>query len=165
MRRKLVDIKSLQLKPHPIIKTLTQDDLLFEYPIENLNILCPRTLHYLLEQIALPVTQEEHSNDEIYFLLKPDPCFEMLRNHSVVQTMKIQLLIYEVTEVEALINALLFEQTALNYLNASENWQNLHNRWQLRKKEKQGLLPLNELAKLANRKPSVLRKRQITNGI
>ena len=83
----------------------------------------------------------------------------------MVQTMKIQLLIYEVTEVEALIDALLFEQTSLNYLNASENWQNLYNRWQLRKKEKQELLTLNELTKLAKRKPSALRKKQITNGI
>lgn len=165
MRRKLVEIKSLQLKLHPTIKTLTQDDRFFEYPIKNLNILCPRTLHYLIEQITLPVTHEEHSNDEIYFLLKPDPCFEILRNHSMVQTMKIQLLIYEVTEVEALIDALLFEQTSLNYLNASENWQNLYNRWQLRKKEKQELLTLNELTKLAKRKPSALRKKQITNGI
>ena len=165
MRRKLVDIKSLRLAHHPVIKTLTRDDYLLQYPIDILDILCSQTLQYLIDQIVLPVVIDETSNDESYLLLKPEPVFEMLRKRSVVQTMKIQLLIYETEATEAVINTLLFEQTSLNYLNASEHWQNLHSRWKLRKQQDTEITPQNVLAKLANRKPAALRKKQVNHGI
>lgn len=165
MRRKLVDIKSLRLTHHPVIKTLTQDDVLTQYPLEMLDILSTQTLQCLIEQIVLPVVIDETSNDESYLLLKPEPVFEMLRKRSVVQTMKIQLLIYETEATEAVINTLLFEQTSLNYLNASEHWQNLHPRWKLRKQQDTEITPQNVLAKLADRKPAALRKKQVNHGI
>ena len=79
--------------------------------------------------------------------------------------MKIQLLIYETEATEAVINTLLFEQTSLNYLNSSEHWQNLHPRWKLRKQQHIEITPQNALAKLANRKPPALRKKQVNHGI
>ena len=165
MRRKLVDIKSLRLAHHPVIKTLTRDDVLMQYPIDILDILSSQTLQYLIDQIVLPVVIDETSDQEAYWLLKPDPVFEMLRNRSAVRTMKIQLLVYETEAAEAIINALLFEQTSLNYLNASEHWQNLHSRWKLRKQQDTEITPQNVLAKLANRKPAALRKKQVNHGI
>ena len=165
MRRKLVDIKSLQLTHHPVIKTLTRDDVLMQYPLEMLDILSTQTLQYLIDQIVLPVVIDETSDQEAYWLLKPDPVFEMLRNRSAVRTMKIQLLVYETEAAEAIINALLFEQTSLNYLNASEHWQNLHPRWKLRKQQDTEITPQNVLAKLADRKPAALRKKQVNHGI
>ena len=165
MRRKLVDIKSLQLTHHPVIKTLTRDDVLMQYPLEMLDILSTQTLQCLIDQIVLPVVIDETSDQETYLLLKPDPVFEMLRNRSAVRTMKIQLLVYETEAAEAIINALLFEQTSLNYLNASEHWQNLHSRWKLRKQQHIEITPQNALAKLANRKPPALRKKQVNHGI
>jgi len=165
MRRKLVDIKSLRLAHHPVIKTLTRDDVLMQYPIDILDILSSQTLQYLIDQIVLPVVIDETSDQEAYWLLKPDPVFEMLRNRSAVRTMKIQLLIYEAEVAEAVMNCLLFEQTSLNYLNASEHWQNLHSRWKLRKQQNIEITPQNALAKLANRKPAALRKKQVNHGI
>lgn len=165
MRRKLVDIKSLRLAHHPVIKTLTRDDYLLQYPIDILDILSSQTLQYLIDQIVLPVVIDETSDQETYLLLKPDPVFEMLRNRSAVRTMKIQLLIYEAEVAEAVMNCLLFEQTSLNYLNASEHWQNLHSRWKLRKQQDTEITPQNVLAKLANRKPAALRKKQVNHGI
>ena len=165
MRRKLVDIKSLRLTHHPVIKTLTRDDVLMQYPLEMLDILSSQTLQYLIDQIVLPVVIDETSDQEAYWLLKPDPVFEMLRNRSAVRTMKIQLLIYEAEVAEAVMNCLLFEQTSLNYLNASEHWQNLHSRWKLRKQQNIEITPQNALAKLANRKPAALRKKQVNHGI
>ena len=84
MRRKLVDIKSLRLAHHPVIKTLTRDDYLLQYPIDILDILSSQTLQYLIDQIVLPVVIDETSDQETYLLLKPDPVFEMLRNRSAV---------------------------------------------------------------------------------
>ena len=76
MRRKLVDIKSLRLTHHPVIKTLTRDDVLMQYPLEMLDILSTQTLQCLIDQIVLPVVIDETSNDESYLLLKPSlKCF------------------------------------------------------------------------------------------
>ncbi|WP_320153702.1 hypothetical protein [uncultured Tolumonas sp.] len=156
MKRKIVNVNELNVTLHPIIKLLVQNDTFSDNPVHSINSISEQSIQTLIEQLSLPVT-EDPENINSYFLLKPFPVWTMLNHHAVANRLKIQLLVYEPSEVELVINTLIYEHTALTYFSASEDWRNLHSRWQQAKVLQLKRPKLNDLAELANRIPSSLR--------
>ena len=156
MKRKIVNVNELSVTLHPTLKLLVQNDTFSDHPLQSLRALSEQSIQTLIEQLSLPVT-EDPENINRYFLLKPFPILAMLNHHAVVKRLKIQVLIYEPAEAEHIINTLIYEHSALNYFSASEEWRNLHSRWQQAKVMQLKRPKLNDLAELANRIPSSLR--------
>ena len=156
MKRKIVNVNELSVTLHPTLKLLVQNDTFSDHPLQSLRALSEQSIQTLIEQLSLPVTADPE-NINRYFLLKPFPILAMLNHHAVVNRLKIQVLIYEPAEAEHIINTLIYEHSALNYFGASEDWRNLHSRWQQAKAMQLKRPKLNDLAELANRIPSSLR--------
>lgn len=156
MKRKIVNVNELSVTLHPTLKLLVQNDTFSDHPLQSISSLSEQSIQTLIEQLSLPVT-EDPENINRYFLLKPFPILAMLNHHAVVNRLKIQVLIYEPAEAEHIINTLIYEHSALNYFSASEDWRNLHSRWQQAKAMQLKRPKLNDLAELANRIPSSLR--------
>ncbi len=159
MKRKIVNVNELSVTLHPTVKLLVQNDTYSDHPVQIISSISEQSIQTLIEQISLPVT-EDPENINSYFLLKPFPVLAMLKHHAVANRLKIQVLIYEPSEAEHIINTLIYEHAALTYFSASEDWRNLHSRWQQAKVMQLKRPKLNDLAELANRSPSSLRSGQ-----
>ena len=156
MKRKIVNVNELSVTLHPTLKPLVQNDTFSDHPVQSISSISEQSIQTLIEQLSLPVTADPE-NINRYFLLKPFPILAMLNHHAVVNRLKIQVLIYEPAEAEHIINTLIYEHSALTYFSASEDWRNLHSRWQQAKVMQLKRPKLNDLAELANRIPSSLR--------
>ena len=156
MKRKIVNVNELSVTLHPTLKLLVQNDTFSDHPLQSLRALSEQSIQTLIEQLSLPV-MEDPENSNNYFLLKPFPVLAMLNHHAVANRLKIQILVYEPSEAEHIINTLIYEHSALTYFSASEDWRNLHSRWQQAKAMQLKRPKLNELAKLADRSASSLR--------
>ncbi len=156
MKRKIVNVNELSVTLHPTVKLLVQNDTVSDHPVHSIGAISEHSIQTLIEQLSLPVA-EDPDNINSYFLLKPFPVLAMLNHHAVANRLKIQILIYEPSEAEHIINTLIYEHSALTYFSASEDWRNLHSRWQQAKVMQLKRPKLNDLAELANRIPSSLR--------
>ena len=104
MKRKIVNVNELSVTLHPTVKLLVQNDTVSDHPVHSMSAISEHAIQTLIEQLSLPVT-EDPENINSYFLLKPFPVWTMLNHHAVANRLKIQLLVYEPSEVELVINS------------------------------------------------------------
>ncbi|MCD9477856.1 hypothetical protein [Photobacterium phosphoreum] len=154
--RKTIALRTLQLTYHPMLAQIITEDSVQLINQAQLGCITDKELAVLFAQIALPVTPHPTMTDQ-YCLLAPCPAFFFLQQHSLSTTLKVQIQIYPVDEVESVIHTLSFIEPSLYHGLQAKPLHNLSKRHQLAKQHHQSVPSKQKLALLANTSPSAVR--------